>query len=89
MQGRASFGARKVFLDNVGLRIQGERLSRDKEASGGKCGQGSRTKEVQHFQQFKVIELCVREIRKRMENFLLMKGFPGGLRRRWLCVRGK
>ena len=80
-------GARKVCLDGMGLRIQGERLSRDREAFGGKCGQGSRTKEVQYFQQFKLIDLCVREIRKRTEEFLLLTRSLGESRRRWLCVR--
>ena len=43
---------------------------------GEKCGQGSRSKEEQHFQQFKVIQLCVREIRKRMEEFFGFEEVP-------------
>ena len=32
--------------------------------------------EVQHFQQFKVIQLCVREIRKKMEEFFTDEEVP-------------
>ena len=69
-------GSRKVCLDEVGLQIQGEKLSRDKEALGEEYGQGLRSKESQHFQQFKVIQLCVREIRKWMEEFFGVEEVP-------------
>ena len=72
-------GARKVVLDNVGLRVQGENWSRDRETFGGKCGQGSRAREVQYFQQFKLIDLCVREIRKRTEEFFAYDVVPRGI----------
>ena len=64
-------GSRKVCLDDVGLRIQGEKLSRNKGALGA-----SRFKEDQHFQQFKVIQLCVEEIRKRMEEYFGLEEVP-------------
>ena len=69
-------GSRRVCLDKVGLQIQGEKLSKDKEVLGEKYGQGARSKESQHFQQFKVIQLCVREIRKRMEEFFGVEEVP-------------
>ena len=73
---RTPVGARKVCLDETGLQIQGEKRLRDKEVLGEKVGQGSRSLESQHFQQFKVIELCVREIRKRTEEFFGFEEMP-------------
>ena len=72
-------GARKVVFDGLGLRIQGKRLSRDREVFGGKCGQGSRYREVQYFQQFKLIDLCVREIRKKTEEYFTFDEVPRGI----------
>ena len=69
-------GSRRVCFDEEGIRIQGEKLSRDKEALGEEYGQGPRSKESQQFQQFKVIQLCVREIRKRMEEFFCVEEVP-------------
>ena len=54
-------------------------MSRYREVLGGQCSQGSRTKEVQYFQQFKLIDLCVSEIRKRREEFFAFDEVPRGI----------
>ena len=43
---------------------------------GDKRGQSSRVIEEQHFQQFKVVQLCVEEVRKRIEEYFESKEVP-------------
>ena len=62
-------GSRTVSLDNIGVRIQGERSLRKKEFLEDKRGQSSGVNEEQHFWQFKVVQLCVEEVRKRIEEY--------------------
>ena len=69
-------GSRTVSLDDVGLRIKGEKLSGSKEFLGDRRGQSSRVNEEQHFQQFKVVQLCVEEVRKRIEEYFRSKEVP-------------
>ena len=69
-------GSRTVSLDDVGLRIQGEKRSRFKEYSRDKKGQSSGVDEEQHFSQFKVVQLCVVEVKKRIEEYFGSKEVP-------------
>ena len=75
-------GSRTVSLDNVGVQIQGERSSRKKEFLEDKRGQNPGVNEEQHFWQFKVVQLCVQEVRKRIEEHFGSKEVPEKLRRR-------
>ena len=63
-------------MDGAGIWIQGDKSVRDKEVLEGRSDQSPRVKEVQHFQQFKIIDLCVGEIRKTMEDFFAYEEVP-------------
>ena len=62
-------GSRTVCLDEVGVRIRGEKSSRSKECFGDNRGQSSGFNKVQQFQQFKVVKLYTEEVRKRIEEY--------------------
>ena len=69
-------GSRTVCLDEVGVQIKGEKSSGSKECLGDKRGQSSSFNEVQQFQQFKVVQLCMEEVKKRIEEYFGVREVP-------------
>ena len=53
-----------------------EGASRDRESVGRKCSQVLRARETQYFQQFKLIDLCVKDIRRRTEEYFACDAVP-------------
>ena len=43
-------------------------MSSVREPFGGKRVQESKTKEIEYFQQFKLMDLCIREVRMKTEE---------------------
>ena len=71
-----SSSRREAGLCHEVRRMFWESASRDRESVGRKSSQVLRARETQYFQQFKLIDLCVKDIRRRTEEYFACDVVP-------------